>query len=86
VSDATPARRAGLVGTGLIGASVGLALRRAGWHVTATDRDEALLARAVAAGVADEAGVDDRAELTFVAVPVGSIPRRRLRRSTPVGS
>ncbi len=74
MSDATPARRAGLVGTGLIGASVGLALRRAGWHVTATDRDEALLARAVAAGVADEAGVDDRAELTFVAVPVGSIP------------
>ena len=33
------ARRAGIVGTGLIGGSIGLALRQRGWHVTGDDRD-----------------------------------------------
>ena len=66
-----PQRRAGLVGTGLIGGSVGLGLRRAGWHVTATDADEAALEAALDLGVADRSGVDPAAEVTFVAVPVG---------------
>ena len=36
-----PARlkRAAVVGIGLIGGSIGLALRRAGWHVTGADAD-----------------------------------------------
>ena len=34
--------RAQLVGTGLIGASVGLALRQRGWHVTGTDAADGL--------------------------------------------
>ncbi|MFZ4432042.1 MAG: prephenate dehydrogenase/arogenate dehydrogenase family protein [Microthrixaceae bacterium] len=67
-------RRAGLVGTGLIGGSVGLALRRAGWHVTATDADAGSLEAALDLGVADRAGIDQGAEITFVAVPVGVAP------------
>ena len=32
-------RRAQIIGTGLIGGSVALALRNAGWHVTGRDKD-----------------------------------------------
>ena len=66
-------RRAGLVGTGLIGGSIGLALRRAGWHVTGSDRDAARAAQAMAVGAVDAIGVDPSAEITFVATPVGAI-------------
>jgi prephenate dehydrogenase len=68
------APRAAVVGVGLVGGSIGLALRRAGWHVTAADRDPAVAERAVALGVADAAGHDADAEVTFVATPVGAIP------------
>jgi len=61
------------VGTGLIGGSIGLGLRRAGWHVTGTDRDEARLARALELGAVDASGTDALAEVTFVATPVGAI-------------
>lgn len=72
----TPAapRRAGLVGTGLIGGSVGRALRDAGWHVTGTDQDAERVARALELGVIDAAGTDPAAEITFVAVPVSAVP------------
>ncbi len=67
-------RRAGLVGTGLIGSSIGKALRERGWHVTGSDREPA---RATAALDAFEAigaiGHDPAAEITFVAVPVGAV-------------
>jgi prephenate dehydrogenase len=66
-------RRAQLVGTGLIGGSIGLALRAAGWHVTGTDRDEAAAARALEVGAIDAVGDDADAELTFVATPVGGV-------------
>src|SRR5687768_1394730 len=65
--------RAQLVGTGLIGGSVGLALRKQGWHVTGRDRDEARAARALELGALDEIGTDTAAELTFVATPVGTV-------------
>lgn len=68
------ARRAGVVGTGLIGASVGLALRAAGWHVTGTDADPEVLSVAADVGALDSVGTDPDAELTFVAVPVGAVP------------
>jgi len=68
-----PERRAQLVGTGLIGGSIGLALRAAGWHVTGTDHDTASAARALALGAVDALGDDTGAELTFVATPVGAI-------------
>lgn len=66
-------RRANIVGVGLIGGSIGLALRRAGWHVSGTDDDPARSARAVEIGVIDEVGLDPDAEITFVATPVRSI-------------
>lgn len=65
--------RAAVVGTGLVGASVGLGLRRAGWHVTGTDREPARAAEAMAAGAVDEVGHDAAADLTVVATPVGAV-------------
>lgn len=66
-------RRAGIVGTGLIGGSIGLALRARGWHVTASDRDERRAARAVELGAIDAVGVDPDAEITFLATPVQAV-------------
>jgi prephenate dehydrogenase len=66
-------RRAQLVGTGLIGGSIGLALRARGWHVTGRDRDAASAARALELGAVDAIGHDAAAELTFVATPVGAV-------------
>jgi prephenate dehydrogenase len=71
-SPADP-RRAQVVGTGLIGGSIGLALRRRGWHVTGRDRDAARARRALEVGALDAVGDDDDAVLTFVATPVGSV-------------
>src|SRR5436309_742011 len=65
--------RAVIVGTGLIGGSIGLALRARGWHVTGRDRDRARAARAVELGALDAVGNDTGAELTFVATPVGAV-------------
>jgi prephenate dehydrogenase len=67
-------RRAVVVGTGLIGGSIGLALRARGWHVTGRDRDPARAARALELGAIDSLGDDPAAELTFIATPVGSVP------------
>jgi len=61
------------VGTGLIGGSIGLGLRAAGWHVTGRDLDGAAASRALALGAIDAVGTDPAAEVTFVATPVGSI-------------
>ncbi len=66
-------RRAGVVGTGLIGGSVALALRAAGWHVTGSDINQAHAARAAELGVIDAVGTDPAAEITFLAVPVSSV-------------
>jgi prephenate dehydrogenase len=67
-------RRAGVVGLGLIGGSIGLALRQAGWFVTGTDLDEPTTARALALGAIDAIGIDPSATVTFVATPVGAAP------------
>ena len=67
------ARRGQIVGTGLIGGSVALALRGAGWHVTGTDIDAQTAERAKKLGVIDATGIDQEAELTFVAVPASSL-------------
>ncbi len=68
-------RRAGVVGTGLIGGSIGLALRQRGWHVTGHDADPTRAERALALGALDAVGVDAAAEITFVATPVGAVGR-----------
>src|SRR5260221_11459078 len=66
-------RRATIIGTGLIGASVALALRGLGWSVSGVDADEARAADALAAGVIDAVGLDAAADLVVVAVPGSSV-------------
>jgi prephenate dehydrogenase len=68
-----PVGRAAIIGTGLIGGSIGLALRQRGWHVTGRDQDEQRAARALQLGALDSVGCDPRAELTFVATPAGAV-------------
>ena len=65
--------RATVVGVGLIGGSIGLALRERGWHVSGVDSDEARLAMALEMCAIDSAGWDPAAEVTFVATPVAHI-------------
>lgn len=72
--DASPGRRAEIVGLGLIGSSVGLALRRGGWHVSGRDLDERRAARALELEVIDAIGEDPSAVLVVVATPVRTIP------------
>jgi prephenate dehydrogenase len=62
------ARRALIAGLGLIGGSIGIALRRAGWRVSFDDPNVSL-DDARAAGAADD---DDRegADITILAMPV----------------
>ena len=64
------ARRANVIGLGLIGGSVALALRQLGWHVHGDDVDATTAAAALDRNVVDELGLDADAEITFVAVPV----------------
>jgi len=74
-----PVRSLAVVGTGLIGASVGLAARRAGVeHVSGWDPDETHLATAAERGavapVSDLETALAGAELALVAVPVAALP------------
>jgi prephenate dehydrogenase len=68
-----PAGRAAIVGLGLIGGSLGLALRSRGWHVTGRDLDPARQARAREIGAVDDLGDGRDADVTFVATPVGAV-------------
>jgi len=63
-------RRANVIGLGLIGGSIALALHAQGWNVAGDDAREHTLATALERGVIDSAGLDPDAEITFVAVPV----------------
>jgi prephenate dehydrogenase len=67
-------RRAAIVGTGLIGGSIGMALRAQGWVVTGIDADEARARRAVDLGAVDTVGIDPTVDVTFIAAPVEAIP------------
>jgi prephenate dehydrogenase len=66
------AGRAEIVGTGLIGASIGLALRAQGWHVTGSDRDAGTARAALDAGALDTVGSDPDADIVVVATPLGA--------------
>lgn len=80
-------QRASIIGTGLIGGSIGLALRACGWHVTGTDLDPECEKRALEIGVVDAIGIDPDACIAFVAAPVRSIPgqvRRALAETSGV--
>jgi prephenate dehydrogenase len=71
--------RALVVGTGLIGGSIALALRRRGWHVSGVDSDRERLAGAHLAGVVDAVGDDLEAEIVFVATPAGAVAQEVAR-------
>jgi prephenate dehydrogenase len=62
-----------VVGTGLIGGSIGLALRARGWHVTGRDADSVRAQEALERGALDRVGEDPEATITFVATPVAAI-------------
>jgi prephenate dehydrogenase len=77
-----------VVGVGLIGGSIGAALRASGWHVLGRDLDRQGLDEAVRLGAIDEVAPTDgpvEVELTFVATPVGAIADevRRALHDTP---
>ncbi len=72
-TEGSARRRALVVGTGLIGGSIALALRQRGWWVAGIDADAARLAEAVEAGVIDAAGDDLEAEVVFVATPAAAV-------------
>jgi prephenate dehydrogenase len=59
-----------IFGTGLIGGSVGMALRERGWHVSGVDAAPGVATRAVGRGALTIEGVDPNAELVVVATPV----------------
>lgn len=78
--------RATLIGTGLIGASLGMALRRAGWHVSGVDYEASRSEEALARGALDAVGFDAGADLAIVATPVGAVveaARQALERLGP---
>jgi prephenate dehydrogenase len=72
-----------VIGAGLIGASIGLALRRAGLAVALVDDDEGNLRLAISIGAGDPLASTDTPRLVVVAVPpdhVGSVIANALAR------
>lgn len=69
-SSIVPVGRAAVIGAGLMGGSVALALRGLGWHVTGSDLDPGRAARGLELGAFDAVGDDPDAEITFVCAPV----------------
>lgn len=67
-------QRATIIGTGLVGGSVGLGLRALGWHVSGTDVDPSAAARALELGAVDRIGIDPASTVTVVAVPARAVP------------
>lgn len=67
-------RRATVIGTGLIGGSVGLALRAQGWRVSGVDAQPGVVQTGIALGAFDTEGLDPASHLVVVATPVGAIP------------
>ena len=79
---------AAVVGLGLMGGSLGLALREAGWSVTGLDRDPAAAAEAARRGAIGQAlpSLEEAAgsDLVVLAVPVLAV--RRLLAEIPAGT
>jgi prephenate dehydrogenase len=76
-----------VIGLGLIGGSVALAMRARGWTVWGEDSDPDRLRDALERSVVNSAGLHPDASVTVVATPVGSVPslvERALRATTGV--
>lgn len=81
----TSTRSANVIGLGLIGGSICLALRRSGYVVHGEDSDSVRVAEARERQIIDQVGLDPQAVITFVATPVNDVPdsvRRALRETT----
>lgn len=72
----TSPRRANVIGLGLIGGSIAVALRERGWWVSGDDIDRERARIARDRGLLDEVGLAPDVEITFVAVPVLSVPEQ----------
>ena len=68
-------RRAHVVGLGLIGASMAMALRASGWDVTGTDVDDDVVDAACAMGLINATEMSDEHRLVVVATPAGAVAR-----------
>lgn len=66
-------RRAHVVGLGLIGSSVALALRDANWTVTGSDLDRAIEDMALSTGVITGTALSEEHRLVVVATPAGTV-------------
>ena len=86
--EAAPApRRANVIGLGLMGGSVALALTQRGWHVTGDDLRAAVCDVAIDRGVISAIGIDADAEITVIAAPVlalGELAKRALAETNGV--
>jgi prephenate dehydrogenase len=69
-----PAKRANVIGLGLVGGSVALALTARGWEVHGEDRDRSRVDAARRLGAIRSDVLDPEAAVTFVATPVTAIP------------
>ncbi|MDR9403778.1 MAG: prephenate/arogenate dehydrogenase [Halothece sp. Uz-M2-17] len=69
--------KVGIIGLGLIGGSLGLALRSRGHHILGISRHGETCTLACEKGIADEASVDfsllQAAEVVFICTPIGAI-------------
>ncbi|NDA78429.1 MAG: prephenate dehydrogenase/arogenate dehydrogenase family protein [Actinobacteria bacterium] len=73
LSSPTAGRRANVLGLGLIGGSICVALRDRGWVISGDDNDQGRVAEALSRGIISVTGLDPAAEITFVAVPVMAV-------------
>ena len=62
-----------IIGAGLMGGSLGMALRAQGWFVTGTDAEPERADRGLELGAFDAVGADSSAVITFVCTPVSSV-------------
>jgi prephenate dehydrogenase len=65
--------RANVLGLGLIGGSIALALAQLGYEVGGSDAKEATVTDALARGIITHSGLFPDAQVTFVATPVGTV-------------
>ena len=65
--------RANVLGLGLIGGSLALALQRAGYEVGGSDSDVSHVGKALERGIIHHSGLFADAEVTFVATPVNTV-------------
>jgi len=66
-------RQAHVVGLGLIGASVALALHECGWSITGVDSNATTVAAAIERGVVSDSALKPEVELVVIATPAGVV-------------